>query len=135
MKTKKKSKEMGHESTSKDLLEFEHKPDFMSSSLESKGVKVLCDDDEAFEEEEMKVGSEDKSNDLIDSDLEVLGEDVVEPDNDPLQKMGDPFVEVMNESRDESQMAKSLAMEALAEISVYIKMKKPNAAIRDAIQL
>ncbi|KAF6154710.1 hypothetical protein GIB67_003770 [Kingdonia uniflora] len=74
-------------------------------------------------------------------------------------KMGDPSVEVTDESRDESQMAKSLAMEALTEgelekeierltkaillnltstimhgtrASVYIKMKKLNTAIRDA---
>ncbi|KAF6170791.1 hypothetical protein GIB67_015743 [Kingdonia uniflora] len=110
MRTEKKIKEMGHESTSKDLLEFDHKPDFMLSSLESKvhyddmpipwltlapikqckkrleensGVEVLSDRDEAFEEEEMKVDSKDESDDLIESDLEVLGEDVMEPDNDP----------------------------------------------------
>ncbi|KAF6165614.1 hypothetical protein GIB67_021884, partial [Kingdonia uniflora] len=105
MGTEKKREEMGHESTSKDLLEFEHKLDFMSSSLESKvhyddmncqkslgakvlqpGVEVLSDDDEAFEDEEM-VEFEDESNDLIESDLEVLGDDVVEPDSDPLQKV------------------------------------------------
>ncbi|KAF6169207.1 hypothetical protein GIB67_013637 [Kingdonia uniflora] len=47
-------------------------------------------------------------------------------------QMGDPSIEVTDESRDESQMAKSLAMEALAEASAYIKMKILNAAIRDA---
>ncbi|KAF6161231.1 hypothetical protein GIB67_009118 [Kingdonia uniflora] len=36
MGIKKKSKEMGHESTSKDLLEFERKPNFMSSSLDTR---------------------------------------------------------------------------------------------------
>ncbi|KAF6152743.1 hypothetical protein GIB67_021403, partial [Kingdonia uniflora] len=107
----------------------------------------------------MKVESEDESDDLIEYDLEVLGEDVVEYDNDPPQKMGDPSVKVTDESRDESQMTKSLAMEALAEgelekaiehltgaillnpisaimygtrASVYIKIKKSNVAIRDA---
>ncbi|KAF6148878.1 hypothetical protein GIB67_014249 [Kingdonia uniflora] len=111
----------------------------LGAKVPQSGVEVLSDDDEVFEEEEMK--------------------DVVEPDNDPPQKMGDPSVEVTNESRDESQMPKSLAMEALAEgelekviehlteaillnltsaimygtrASVYIKMKKPNAAIQDA---
>ncbi|KAF6151746.1 hypothetical protein GIB67_002029 [Kingdonia uniflora] len=72
-----------------------------------------------------------------------------------LMLLGDPSVEVTNESRDESQIAKSLAMEALAEkviehlteaillnstsaimygtsASVYTKMKKPNASSRDA---
>ncbi|KAF6134904.1 hypothetical protein GIB67_002305, partial [Kingdonia uniflora] len=142
----------------------------VSSAARAKlDFKLVRVNDEAFEEEEM-VEFEDESDDLIESDLEVLGEDIVEPDNDPPQKvfviglqmlmwMGDPFVEVTNESQDESQMAKSFAMEALAEgelekaiehltvaillnltsaimyetrASVYIKMMKLNAAIRDA---
>ncbi|MQL41660.1 tetratricopeptide repeat protein, partial [Escherichia coli] len=82
-----------------------------------------------------------------------------EPHHDPPQKMGDPSVEVTEESREASQSAKGKAMEAISEgkldeaienlteaillnptsaimyatrASVYIKMKKPNAAIRDA---
>ncbi|KAF6135150.1 hypothetical protein GIB67_035221 [Kingdonia uniflora] len=43
MGTEKKREEMGHESTSKDLLELEHKPDFMSSSLESKFLLLQKD--------------------------------------------------------------------------------------------
>ncbi|XP_050267141.1 FAM10 family protein At4g22670 [Quercus robur] len=104
-------------------------------------------DDEADEEDE-----------IIESDVELEGE-IVEADNDPAQKMGDPSIEVTEESRDASQLAKAKAMEAISEgkleeaienlteaillnptsaimygtrASVYIKMKKPNAAIRDA---
>ncbi|TYI74020.1 hypothetical protein E1A91_D07G170600v1 [Gossypium mustelinum] len=57
---------------------------------------------------------------------------MVEPDNEPLQKMGDPSVEVTDDNRDASHSAKAKAMDAISEASVYIKMKKPNAAIRDA---
>ncbi|KAF6170626.1 hypothetical protein GIB67_020188 [Kingdonia uniflora] len=105
----------------------------LGAKVPQPGVEALSDNDEAFEEEEM-VESEDECDDLIESDLE---------------------------GRDESQMAKSLAMKALAEgigelekaiehlrdmillnltsaimfgtrATVYIKMKKPNAAIRNA---
>ncbi|MEI4393821.1 hypothetical protein V9102_09405, partial [Streptococcus anginosus] len=96
--------------------------------------------------------------DIVESDIELEGE-TVEPDNEPPQKMGDPSVEVTDESRDAAQMAKGKAMEAISEgnfdeaiehlteaillnstsaimyatrASVFIKMKKPNAAIRDA---
>lgn len=96
--------------------------------------------------------------DIVESDIELEGE-TVEPDNDPPQKMGDPSVEVTDESRDAAQMAKGKAMETISEgnfdeaiehlteaillnptsaimygtrASVFIKMKKPNAAIRDA---
>ncbi|XP_039122788.1 FAM10 family protein At4g22670 [Dioscorea cayenensis subsp. rotundata] len=97
-------------------------------------------------------------DEIIESDIELEGE-VVEADNDPPQKMGDSSVEVTEEARDASQGAKGKAMEAISEgkfeeaiehlteaillnptsaimygtrASVYIKMKKPNAAIRDA---
>ncbi|KAK9147970.1 hypothetical protein Scep_006727 [Stephania cephalantha] len=99
-----------------------------------------------------------ESDEIAESDIEIEG-DVVEPDNDPPQAMGDPSVEVTEESQDASQAAKGQAMEALSEgnfeeaiehltkaislnpasaimyatrASVYVKMKKPNAAIRDA---
>ncbi|MQL89237.1 hypothetical protein Taro_021814 [Colocasia esculenta] len=97
-------------------------------------------------------------DDIVESDIELEGE-TVEPDNDPPQKMGDPSVEVTDDSRDAAQTAKGKAMEAISEgnfdeaikhlteaillnptsaimyatrASVFIKMKKPNAAIRDA---
>ncbi|KAG6525740.1 hypothetical protein ZIOFF_015707 [Zingiber officinale] len=97
-------------------------------------------------------------DEIIESDVELEGE-IVEADNDPPQKMGDPSLEVTDENRDASQEAKAKAMEAISEgrldeaiehlteaillnptsaimyatrASVFIKMKKPNAAIRDA---
>ncbi|CAI0541288.1 unnamed protein product [Linum tenue] len=101
---------------------------------------------------------EEEEDEIIESDVELEGE-TVEPDNDPPQKMGDSSVEVTEENRDASQEAKAKAMEAISEgkledaiehlteaillnplsaimygtrATVYIKMKKPNAAIRDA---
>nr|GEV17292.1 hypothetical protein [Tanacetum cinerariifolium] len=48
------------------------------------------------------------------------------------EEMGDSSVEVSEENRDASQEAKAKGMEAISDATVYIKMKKPNAAIRDA---
>ncbi|GAB4834242.1 hypothetical protein Ancab_032508 [Ancistrocladus abbreviatus] len=104
------------------------------------------------------VGEEEEDDEIVESDIELEGE-TVEPDNDPPQKMGDPSIEVTDENHEASQAAKAQAMEAISEgkleeaierlteaimlnptsaimygtrASVYIKMKKPNAAIRDA---
>ncbi|KAL6986078.1 hypothetical protein U1Q18_019445 [Sarracenia purpurea var. burkii] len=118
------------------------------------------EDMEDDEEEHQPRGTadEEEESEIIESDIELEGE-IVEPDNDPPQKMGDPSVEVTEEDRDASQGAKAQAMEAISEgklkeaiehltkaillnptsaimyatrASVFIKMKKPNAAIRDA---
>ncbi|KAJ8555649.1 hypothetical protein K7X08_013145 [Anisodus acutangulus] len=102
---------------------------------------------------------EEEEPEIVESDIELDESDTVEPDNDEPQKMGDPSVEVTEESSDASQESKAQAMEAISEgkledaiehltkavllnpksaimyatrASVYIKMKKPNAAIRDA---
>lgn len=107
---------------------------------------------------EQKIEDEDVENEIVESDLELDGE-VVEPDNDPPQKMGDPSIEVSVENRDAAQMLKAKAMDAISEgkleeaidqlteaillnptsailngnrASVFIKLNKPNAAIRDA---
>ncbi|KAJ1437780.1 Thioredoxin-like superfamily [Sesbania bispinosa] len=108
-------------------------------------------------------------HDIIESDIELDNTDVVEPDNDPPQKMGNPSAEVTEEQRDAAQLAKSKAVDALSQgiafttlyssflfkishtgptdrshfvesafsytlchQSVFMKLKKPNAAIRDA---
>ncbi|KAM5572795.1 hypothetical protein ABKV19_012714 [Rosa sericea] len=117
------------------------------------------DDDMSEEAEPEQVHvQEEEEEEIVESDLELEG-DIVEPDNEPPQKMGDTSVEVTEENRDASQAAKGKAMEAISEgnleeaiehlteaillnptsaimygtrASVYIKMKKPNAAIRDA---
>ncbi|KAI3727507.1 hypothetical protein L6452_16123 [Arctium lappa] len=101
---------------------------------------------------------QEEEDEIVESDIELEGE-TVEPDNDPPQKMGDSSVEVSDENRDASQEAKAKGMEAISNgnleeaiehlteaillnpasaimyatrATVYIKMKKPNAAIRDA---
>ncbi|GFZ06970.1 HSP70-interacting protein 1 [Actinidia rufa] len=118
------------------------------------------EDIEDNEEEQQPQGTahDEEEDEIIESDIELEGE-IVEPDNDPPQKMGDRSVEVTEENRDASQEAKAQAMESISEgkleeaiehltkailfnstsaimyatrASVYIKMKKPNAAIRDA---
>ncbi|CAI9784474.1 unnamed protein product [Fraxinus pennsylvanica] len=103
------------------------------------------------EEEEEE---EEEEPDIIESDIELD-----EPDNEPPQKMGKPSIEVSEENCDASQEARIQAMEAISEgkydeaiehltkaillnptsvimyatrATVYIKMKKPNAAVRDA---
>ncbi|KAG4930343.1 hypothetical protein AAZX31_17G129500 [Glycine max] len=130
-----------------------------SAYSESTGVE-RDEDIEDLTEEHEKVEEEEEEEDdvIIESDVELEGE-TCEPDDDPPQKMGDPSVEVTEENRDASQMAKIKAMDAISEgkleeaienlteaislnptsaimygtrASVYIKMKKPNAAIRDA---
>ncbi|KEH31682.1 Hsc70-interacting protein [Medicago truncatula] len=131
----------------------------LPESAYSKSRSVESDDDiEDVEEEKVKVEEVEEEDEIIESDVELEG-DTVEPDDDPPQKMGDSSVEVTEESRESSQLAKAKAMEAISEgkleeaienlteaiilnptsaimyanrASVYIKMKKPNAAIRDA---
>ncbi|THU61704.1 hypothetical protein C4D60_Mb07t26120 [Musa balbisiana] len=82
-------------------------------------------------------------DEIIESDIELDGE-LVEPDNGPPQKMGDPSTEVSEESRDVAQMCKTKAMNAISDLvepkfsyficheSVFVKLRKPNAAIRDS---
>ncbi|XP_055827284.1 TPR repeat-containing thioredoxin TDX [Solanum dulcamara] len=97
--------------------------------------------------------------DIVESDVELDNTDIVEPDNDPPQQMGDSTSEVTDENRDAAQMSKAKALDAISEgklneainhlteaillnpnsailyatrANVFIKLKKPNAAIRDA---
>ncbi|CAI5531649.1 unnamed protein product [Closterium sp. Naga37s-1] len=118
------------------------------STMESEASKV-----EEPEEEE-----EEEEAEIVESDVEIDEEGVVEGDDDPPQQMGDASKEVGEEQRDAAQAAKAQAMEALAEdnleaavahlteailnnptsallygnrAGVFVRMKKPNAAIRD----
>ncbi|XP_034706008.1 FAM10 family protein At4g22670 [Vitis riparia] len=129
---------------------------YKSGDSKSKNYVVEESDEEMADLQDAQEEGDD--SDIVESDVELEG-DTVDPDNDPPQKMGDPTVEVSEENRDASQMAKGQAMEAISEgkleeaighlteaillnptsaimygtrASVYIKMKKPNAAIRDA---
>ncbi|KAK7320167.1 hypothetical protein RJT34_04901 [Clitoria ternatea] len=101
----------------------------------------------------------DDPDDIVESDVELDDADVVQPDNDPPQKMGDPSAQVTEEQMDAAQLAKSKAVDAISQgkldealdhltqavllnphsailyatrASVFMKLKKPNAAIRDA---
>uniref|UniRef100_A0A8C0JFV7 ST13 Hsp70 interacting protein n=1 Tax=Chelonoidis abingdonii TaxID=106734 RepID=A0A8C0JFV7_CHEAB len=99
------------------------------------------------------------------SDLEIDNEGVIEPDKDDPQEMGDENVEVTEEMMDEADEKKMEGIHALGEgelqkainlfteaiklnphlailyakrASVFVKLQKPNAAIRDcdrAIQI
>ncbi|KAF8676738.1 hypothetical protein HU200_046853 [Digitaria exilis] len=117
------------------------------------------DDDEDLDMRDATTEPDELDQEIVESDLELEG-DIVQSDHDDTpQKMGDPSVEVTEENRDASQEAKGKAMEAMSEgnlsdaiehltnaivlnplsaimygtrASVFIKMKKPAAAIRDA---
>ncbi|NWR78935.1 F10A1 protein, partial [Centropus bengalensis] len=92
------------------------------------------------------------------SDLEIDNEGVIEPDSDDPQEMGDENVEVTEEMMDQANEKKIEAINALSEgelqkavdlftdaiklnpclailyakrASVFVKLQKPNAAIRD----
>ncbi|XP_021291999.1 TPR repeat-containing thioredoxin TDX [Herrania umbratica] len=103
--------------------------------------------------------SYEEDDDIVESDVELDNTGVVEPDNDPPQKMGDPSVEVTEDMQDAAQSEKLKANDAISEGkldeainylteaimlnptyailyatrgSVFIKLNKPNAAILDA---
>ncbi|XP_010549044.1 PREDICTED: TPR repeat-containing thioredoxin TDX isoform X2 [Tarenaya hassleriana] len=103
--------------------------------------------------------SAEHDDEIVESDIELDNSDVVEPEEDAPQLMGDPTVEVTDENRDAAQSEKSKALDAISEgkfseaidhltraivlnptsailyatrAGVFLKMKKPNAAIRDA---
>ncbi|XP_037657368.1 hsc70-interacting protein-like [Choloepus didactylus] len=92
------------------------------------------------------------------SDLEIDNEGVIEPDTDAPQEMGDEAVEITEEMMDQANDKKVAAIDALSDgelqkainlftdaiklnprlailyakrASVFIKLQKPNAAIRD----
>ncbi|PIN27042.1 Hsp70-interacting protein [Handroanthus impetiginosus] len=117
-------------------------------------------DEKPFESSKPNASRDDTlDEDIVESDVELDNSDVVEPDNDPPEKMGDPSIEVTEENQEAAQLSKAKAMDALADgkfdeaidhlteaillnpksailyanrASVFIKLKKPNAAIRDA---
>lgn len=104
-----------------------------------------------------KVNTGNIVDDVIESDIELDG-DVVNPDNDPPQKMGDPSIPVSIENREAARILEARAAEATSEgklqeaiehlteaillnpnsdtlyesrASAFLKLNKPNAAIRD----
>ncbi|KAK9105923.1 hypothetical protein Scep_022767 [Stephania cephalantha] len=145
---------------------------FFKSYLQSLGAripespkprKVKKEEDDSEDQRPHTSAKDDRpgnlNDEIVESDIELDETEVVEPDNDPPQKMGDPAVEVMEENQEAAQMAKAKAMDAISEgklneaiehlteaillnpssailyanrAGVFVKMKKPNAAIRDA---
>ncbi|XP_030494855.2 TPR repeat-containing thioredoxin TDX [Cannabis sativa] len=142
---------------------------FFKSYLQSLGAQIPSDPDtDKFRNsaEDTKEKTDTKKHesfgeddDIVESDVELDDSDVVEPDNEPPQKMGDLTVEVTEEMQDAAQDAKAKAMNAISEgkldeaidhitqaitlnpksaifyatrASIFVKLKKPNAAIRDA---
>ncbi|GLU18365.1 hypothetical protein SLE2022_346710 [Rubroshorea leprosula] len=143
---------------------------FFKSYLQSVGARIPPDpetDKGGFNMTEPGQTSEAKNpcfssgddDEIVESDIELENTDVVEPDNDPSQKMGDPSVEVTEEMQDAAQSEKLKAIDAISEgnlgeaidhlteaimlnpisailyatrASVFVKLNKPNAAIRDA---
>ncbi|KAK4479399.1 hypothetical protein RD792_014912 [Penstemon davidsonii] len=67
---------------------------------------------------------------IIESDIELDESYVVAPDND-FEEMGYPTVEVSEENQEAAEVLKSYALNAICEATCYVKLKKPNAAIRD----
>ncbi|KAK6148229.1 hypothetical protein DH2020_019141 [Rehmannia glutinosa] len=111
------------------------------------------------DEKQFESKNPDSNEDIVESDVELDNSDVVAPDNGPPQKMGDPSIEVTEENQEAAQLSKAKAMDAIADgkfneaidylteaimlnpksailyanrASVFLKLKKPNAAIRDA---
>ncbi|KAK3228326.1 hypothetical protein Dsin_008188 [Dipteronia sinensis] len=143
---------------------------FFKSYLQSLGAQLptkpkeetssvdMSDAGEHYDAKKADLSGEDNDG-FVESDIELDTTDVVEPDNDPPQKMGDSSVEVTEEMRDAAQASKSKAMGAISEgkldeaidqlteavmlnptsailyaarAGVFVKLKKPSAAIRDA---
>ncbi|KAJ1411279.1 Tetratricopeptide-like helical domain superfamily [Sesbania bispinosa] len=84
----------------------------LSAYSESKHVESDENIEDVVDEQEKVDDTEEDT--IIESDVELEGK-IVEPDDDPLQKMGDPSVEVTDENCESSQSAKANAMEAISE--------------------
>ncbi|XP_047957078.1 TPR repeat-containing thioredoxin TDX-like [Salvia hispanica] len=118
------------------------------------------EDIKPFDSRKRDTPMDDISDDeIVESDVELDNSGVVEPDNDPPQKMGDPSVEVTEENKKAAYLFKAKAIEASVDgkfseavdylteaimlnpispvyygrrATVFLGLKKPNAAIRDA---
>lgn len=127
---------------------------FFRDYLHSLGARISDSAESGKNEEVIEM-----DEDILESDVELDNSDVVHPDHEPPQQMGDPSVEVTEERRDSAQLLKSKATDAISEgkmedvvnylteaillnpqsailyatrASVFVKQNKPNAAIRDA---
>uniref|UniRef100_A0A2R9BAK1 STI1 domain-containing protein n=1 Tax=Pan paniscus TaxID=9597 RepID=A0A2R9BAK1_PANPA len=112
--------------------------------VESMGGKVPLATQKAKSEENTK---EEKPDNLKayetsseESDLEIDKEGVIEPDTDAPQEMGDENAEITEEMMDQKaidlftdaiKLNPRLAILYAKRASVFVKLQKPNAAIRD----
>ncbi|KAL7098298.1 hypothetical protein ACP275_09G007700 [Erythranthe tilingii] len=136
---------------------------FFKLFLQSMGAQIPPSENSGRDNEKnqdtKQFQSETLDEEIVESDVELDNSYIVEPDNDPPEKMGDPSVEVTEENQEAAQLSKAKANEAISDgnfieaidhlteaitlnpksailyasrASVFIKLKKPNAAIRDA---
>ncbi|CAI9113704.1 OLC1v1014357C2 [Oldenlandia corymbosa var. corymbosa] len=136
-----------------------HIPPPANSSMKDEQGHKGADISDTNDSKKSSSSDDNLDEDIVESDVELDNSNIVQPDNDPAQKMGDSSVEVTEESRELAQELKSKAMDAVSEGklndaidnlteaillnpksailyatrgSVFVKLKKPNAAIRDA---
>ncbi|KAJ0104828.1 hypothetical protein Patl1_19578 [Pistacia atlantica] len=98
-----------------------------TESKEDKSGVDMSDPGEHFDAKKSNLTSED-DDEIVESDIELDNTDIVEPDNDPPQKMGDPSVEVTEEMRDAANAAKLKAMDSISE-GMALSYCKPDEAI------
>ncbi|XP_073185576.1 putative protein FAM10A4 [Lepidochelys kempii] len=132
---------------------------FLRDSIDSMGDTILCSVKHASAKKTLKEqGKQPEAAESEESDLEIEDEGVIEPDLDDPQEMGDEYLEITNEMIDQANEKREHAFAALDEgelqkaidlftdairlnpqftllyvnrASVFVKLQKPNAAIRD----
>uniref|UniRef100_A0A8C8RAM0 Hsp70-interacting protein N-terminal domain-containing protein n=1 Tax=Pelusios castaneus TaxID=367368 RepID=A0A8C8RAM0_9SAUR len=132
---------------------------FLRDSIESMGDTILWSVKHASAEKTLKVeGKQPKIAESEESDLEIDDGDIFEPDQDDPQEMGDEHLEVTSEMEDQANEMREQAFAALDQgefqkaiylftdairlnphftlsyvnrANVFVKLQKPNAAIRD----
>uniref|UniRef100_A0A452HFY5 Hsp70-interacting protein N-terminal domain-containing protein n=1 Tax=Gopherus agassizii TaxID=38772 RepID=A0A452HFY5_9SAUR len=132
---------------------------FLRDSIESMGDTILCSVKHGSAEKTFKEqGKQPEAAESEESDLEIEDDGVIEPDLDVPQEMGDEYLEITNEminqanekrehafaTLDENELQKAIDLFTDAiklnphftllyvnRASAFVKLQKPNAAIRD----
>ncbi|CAD7693474.1 unnamed protein product [Nyctereutes procyonoides] len=111
---------------------------FLREWVESMGGKIPPATHKTKSEDNIKEEKTDNETSSEESDLEIDNEGVIEPGTDAPQEMGDENVEITEEMMDQANDKKNaiklnhhLAILYARRASVFIKLQKPNAAIRD----
>ncbi|KAF8398961.1 hypothetical protein HHK36_014826 [Tetracentron sinense] len=110
------------------------------SHMQDEGDDDMLNPEEYGNAQKPNSSAEDEmmEDDIVESDIELDDSGVVEPDNDPQQKMGDPSIEVTEENRDAAQLSKSKAMDAMSEGILFIPLREvynKNIHLLDDIKL